>query len=419
MLLCVCRRLPRRYRPLQMAANVGKATQRSWATAKRDSLLEQSHLMSSVVSLFALNPFVWPALLLAWLLTMSKRMTQYPAVRTLLYLLAVYLVHLVIYSIRAVGPLCFIVVAAAAIELAGLVAFTAMLPSFLQSRGVYAAVLLFCVAECAFYFWTLRRARILQRRVKGPELDVARRWLTYRRVEQSSVFVLPMCMPKVCTHWTRFSHLRKGAAASAKSLTFAQSSGGSGERRGKDLGQEHFGRCETPDSASNGAAIMSSSGYWSESEGVTPSARYTDAHGRPINRLHHYQSQPSSASSPSSPPLLSPRAVRVSPSSACGLFSDRAPAASAALFGHSATTGVGPSLAKEQAREEEEQVHPLNFLRGWFFGVSVVPAENRDANRASVACVPLIDWLSHTLSLFASFVFFFCLPFLFSVCVFF
>jgi hypothetical protein len=191
---------------------MSKQASRTWAKASRDSLVEQKHLMSSAVSLLALNPLVWPAVLLAWLLKASKHASEYPIVRTLLYLLAVLWTHIVIYSIRAVTPLCFVYAGIILSFTVGLLRTPVWLQSLLPTHSIFGCVALtYTLVEVVFYLYTLRRARTLQRRVTGPELGIARRWLCYRRVETSAPFVLPMPMPRSCVYWRMFKHLREPA----------------------------------------------------------------------------------------------------------------------------------------------------------------------------------------------------------------
>jgi hypothetical protein len=189
-----------------MAATVSAAANRGWREASKQSLAEQRHLMSSVVSLYALNPLVLPAILLAWLLTMSKLLTKYPVVRTSLYIMAVCWSHAVIIAIRAVAPACFIYAAYAALHFALPLTYSAHLPIFTGWIGH--GVLLFCLVEVYFYFHTLRRCARLQARVPFPSFSNARRWLTFRRVEEASRCVAPMRMPRNCVYWRKFKATR-------------------------------------------------------------------------------------------------------------------------------------------------------------------------------------------------------------------
>jgi hypothetical protein len=229
----------------------GAAANRSWAEASKQSLLKQHHLMSSVMSLFALNPLVLPAFPLAWLLTLSKKASSYTVVRTALYLAAVVWSQAIIWSIRSVTPACF---AYAAYFSAHATILPAKWPLVRGWAGVVA--LLYALVEVCFYFQTLRRARRLQRRNAGPELSIARRWLTYRRVEQSSKFVRPMAMPHNCVYWKKFTPLRihatSGTAASNTCTAL------------------------TPSSACSEGSSSSCE------ESVTPSARYMDSELRPL-----------------------------------------------------------------------------------------------------------------------------------------
>jgi len=301
-----------------MAAN---AAGRSWARAERASLLEQQHLMTSAVSLLALNPLVWPAVLLAWLLSLSKKATDYPAVRTALYLTAVAWSQIVILSIRAVTPACFAVVAlavAAALDAlpSALVpppAVSSVWGALLRHPVLQAVALSYALVEVLFYFWTVRRAQRLQRRVVGPELDITRRWLAYRRVEQSSVFVLPMCMPRNCVYWRRFKGLRGGVQP-----------------------LEPVPRSSTVQNLAIDTSMRnqhSASPFAADGE-LTPSSRYIDAQGRPLGRHAFRNNIPSPSPSPTAETML--------------------------LFGRSEDAiALAPN----------EESHPLEFLRGWFYNI--------------------------------------------------
>lgn len=249
-----------------MARSVGRLAGREWRAASKASLLEQHHLMSSAVSLAALNPFVWPGFLLASLLKLSKRFTQFPIVRTLLYIAAVCWSHAVILSIRSVAPTCFAYVGLVIASLL-LPAWTSWVPLPLPQHGSVLGLvaLVYSLVEVGFYFQTVRRAARLQRRVAGPEMGVARRWLTYRRVEASSRFVLPMAMPKTCVHWTKFKAIRwpNGVPGSRSSSAHSASSDG------------HSASALVPIDRSSVCAT------------VTPSSRYMDSNLRPISFRTH------------------------------------------------------------------------------------------------------------------------------------
>lgn len=189
-----------------MAATVSGAAQRGWAIAEQQSLEEQKHLFSSVVSLYALNPFVLPVILLAWLLALSKLLTSYPTVRTLLYLLAVCWSHAVILAIRMVTPTCFLYFAYVCVHSFLPTSFTSGLPVLTGIIGWFA--LAFSIVEIVFYFHTIKRARRLQARVPGPDFPNARRWLVFRRVEEASHCVQPMHMPKNCRFYRKFRNVR-------------------------------------------------------------------------------------------------------------------------------------------------------------------------------------------------------------------
>ena len=329
-----------------MAASVGAAANRSWAEASKQSLLEQRHLMSSVVSLFALNPLVLPAVLLGWLLHASQRASAFPVVRTLLYILAVFWTKIVILSIRAVAPLCFAIVAytlavyagpilaaatsasadSASSASASAVASLSLLPGPLvvggrgrlwDPLGSWSRVVLFLLAvvEVVFFFWTLLRARRLQGRVQGPELSVPRRWLAYRRVEQSSKFVLPMAMPSNCVYTKKFKHIRAVAAA--------ESAGGSSRNNNSHHPHHHHHH-------SNNHQQSQSQPQPVDDGLVTPSARYS--HGEVSLPQYPQASQSRQPSSSSQ--------------------------------GHA--QAQDPTLVPLQSGVD---AHPLEFLRGWFFNV--------------------------------------------------
>lgn len=167
--------------------------------------------MSSVVSLWALNPLLLPAVLLAWLLTMSAWLTRYPIVRTVLYLMAVAWSQAVIAGIRCVAPISFLYVAYTMLGQYVLPSFSSaiILPALPYSSGLAGLVtFLYCFTEVCFYFSQLHRCSQLQQRIAGPLLSTSRRWLTFRRVEASSHCVASMKMPRECTYYTRFEALR-------------------------------------------------------------------------------------------------------------------------------------------------------------------------------------------------------------------
>ena len=251
------RPFPRSLRPCLWPSFLSRQARRSWNDASRASLLEQHHLFSSVVSLFALNPLVLPALMLGWILHLSKRASHLPVVRTLLYVAALGWVHAIILAIRAVMPLCVAFVLWTLVAQAANMLTIAALWNPLHSWWGIGALLVAGV-ETLFYALTLRRARRLQARRTGPELSVPCRWLAYRRVEQSSQFVLPMAMPECCVHWRKFKHLRAAARAFGQgSKAFLEREGGATSR------------------ATHAVATVAE-------EGVTPSARYLDRAGHPV-----------------------------------------------------------------------------------------------------------------------------------------
>ena len=184
---------------------------RQWRNATAASLQEQNYITTSVVSLFALNPFVWPAILLSLLLSLSKLVTRYPVVRTLLYLLAVGWCQLVIGTIRAVTPICFMYVTAWMTRDHLPEYVTHYMPSDGSLYGKL--LLLYALVECVFYLVTLRRAARLQRRIRCPPFPNSRRWLTFRRVEEVSHCVQPMAMPKNCAYWKKYKSVRQVASA--------------------------------------------------------------------------------------------------------------------------------------------------------------------------------------------------------------
>jgi hypothetical protein len=170
-------------------------------------------LFSSVVAALALNPLLLPAAALALLLTLSRLLTRWPVVRTLLYISAVMWSQAVIWTIRAVAPLCFAYVACALLSWTLPSPYSGWLPVLHGALG--AAVLVYAVVEVCFYFHQMLRCRRLQRRVAGPPFPQPRRWLMFRRVEEASQCVAPMAMPRNCTLWRRFHALRNNNNSSS------------------------------------------------------------------------------------------------------------------------------------------------------------------------------------------------------------
>lgn len=204
--------------PCAMAFSARKIAVRGWREASRQSLIEQTHPMASVVSLYALNPLLFPAAILAALLSLSRKLTRFSVIRTSLYIAALAFVHTIIYSIRSVAPICALYAFYATVHVLILPThIAAVLPLI---RGVTGIVLsLYCLIEVYFYFSQLSRSRQLQQRVTGPPLQSGRRWLTFRRVEQASKFVQPMVMPHSCVYWRKFKQLRNNQTATVTDTT--------------------------------------------------------------------------------------------------------------------------------------------------------------------------------------------------------